>query len=141
MPLLGDDGDVPQRACQHGGAERLLCRRVMPQERQHLLPEPSSRFHHKGHEHRSQCSKFSSKIAENFAIFSPNFAQDQDQEQVSWNREKVFENSPEGEDVARFSISHASTISPVIGIRSFSVRSLFSSAASPVFSGTPLSRL
>ena len=52
MALLGDDGDVPQRARQHGGAERLLCRRVMPQERQHLVPEPSSRFHHKGHELR-----------------------------------------------------------------------------------------
>ena len=39
---------------------------------------------------------------------SPNFAKfrqislDQDQDQVSWNREKVFENSLEGEDVARF---------------------------------------
>ena len=35
---------------------------------------------------------------------------------------KGFENSLEGKDVARISVSHASTISPVIGIRSFSVQ-------------------
>ena len=84
------------------------------------------------------------KFCQNFTFFLQFYCRislDQDQDQVSWNREKVFENSLEGEDVARFSISHASTISPVIGIRSFSVRSLFSSAASPAFSGTPLSRL
>ena len=31
--LLGDDGDVPQRARQHGGAERLLGGGVLPQKR------------------------------------------------------------------------------------------------------------
>ena len=88
-------------------------------------------------------SNFRLKIAENFANILQILTKsaDQDQDQVSWNREKVFENSLEGEDVARLPISHATTISPVIGIRSFSVRSLFSSAASPAFSGTPLSRL
>ena len=52
--LLGDDGDVPQRASQHGRAERLLRRRVLFQERQL---------------HRSLISIFSLKIAENFADF------------------------------------------------------------------------
>ena len=37
--VLGDNGDVPQRASKHGRAERLLRRRVLLQERQHLGPE------------------------------------------------------------------------------------------------------
>ena len=50
--VLGDNGDVPQRASKHGRAERFLRRRVLLQERQHLGPEAPPSLHHKGHELR-----------------------------------------------------------------------------------------
>ena len=47
-PLLGDDGDLAQNASHRRGAQRLLCGRVLPQERQHLGTEPSAGLHHEG---------------------------------------------------------------------------------------------
>ena len=46
--LLGDDGDLAQRASQRSGTLRLRDGRVLPQERQHLRPEPAAGFHHEG---------------------------------------------------------------------------------------------
>ena len=45
--VLGDNGDIPQRASKHGRAERLLRRRVLLQERQHLCPEAPPSLHHR----------------------------------------------------------------------------------------------
>ena len=50
--VLGDNRDIPQRASKHGRAERLLRRRVLLQERQHLGPEAPPSLHHKRHELR-----------------------------------------------------------------------------------------
>ena len=76
--VLGDDGDVPQRASKHGRAERLLRRRVLLQERQHLCPEAPAGFHHKGDVLVDvlQVQFFCLQIAENFAKeFVLNFCQ------------------------------------------------------------------
>ena len=50
--LLGDDGNIVQRAGQHGRAARLLRRRVLLQERQHLRPKPAAGLHHEGDQRR-----------------------------------------------------------------------------------------
>ena len=56
--VLGYNGDIPQRASKHGRAERLLRRRVLLQERQHLRPDPASSFHHKGDQLRVRVYRF-----------------------------------------------------------------------------------
>ena len=47
---LRENGELARSASEHGGAQRLLRRRVLPQERQNLRAKPPASLHLEGDE-------------------------------------------------------------------------------------------